>query len=222
MNHIYRTYNTGTACIVYCMRANTSEAALDMLQGWVGEYVVLALSPRSLMNDALIYMIFIPRDYDMIHLIRLSFFVSPGTSCTVCAPTMARRRWTRCRGSFENMFCWRTCIHIKYINTHDTYTRTHTQCSRVSCMHTHIHTQVGARTCSAGESVYTYNTFAHTIHKHTHTRSIRGYNTYTHTQSGGCENMFRWRKCITYYTYNTLHAHIIASHTQTHPQYSRI
>lgn len=193
-----------------------------MLQGWVGEYVVLALSSRSLMNDALIYMIFIPRDYDMIHLIRLSFFVSPGTSCTVCAPTMARRRWTRCRGSFENMFCWRTCIHIKYINTHDTYTRTHTQCSRVSCMHTHIHTQVGARTCSAGESVYTYNTLAHTIHKHTHTRSIRGYNTYTHTQSGGCENMFRWRKCITYYTYNTLHAHIIASHTQTHPQYSRI
>jgi len=124
---------------------------------------------------------------------------------------MARRRWARCRGGFENMFCWRTCIHIKYINTHDTYTRTQTQYLRVSCMHTHIHTQVGSRTCSAGESVYTYTTLAHTIHKHTHTRSIRGYDTYTHTQPGGCENMFRWRKCITYYTYNTYDTY---THTQ--------
>ena len=130
---------------------------------------------------------------------------------------MARRRWARCRGGFENMFCWRTCIHIKYINTHDTYTRTQTQYLRVSCMHTHIHTQVGSRTCSAGESVYTYTTLAHTIHKHTHTRSIRGYDTYTHTQPGGCENMFRWRKCITYYTYNTYHTYTYNTfaHTNT-------
>ena len=153
----------------------------------------------------------------LIHLIRLSFFVSPGTGCKVCATPMARRRWARCRGGFENMFCWRTCIHIKYINTHDTYTRTQTQYLRVSCMHTHIHTQVGSRTCSAGESVYTYTTLAHTIHKHTHTRSIRGYDTYTHTQPGGCENMFRWRKCITYYTYNTYHTYTYNTfaHTNT-------
>lgn len=69
MNYIYRTYNTGTACIVYCMRANTSEAALDMLQGWVGEYVLLALeyvllalSQSSHMKNTHIYMIIIPRD----------------------------------------------------------------------------------------------------------------------------------------------------------------